>query len=152
MTYQILGIVLSTHSSCYDSQCRMHRYVLLEVRKPTHVFGNLRHIFVPHLSHVSQHSENDKPGHEAGQAVDSAGNQGVSATQHRSHQGIGICWGGQCAAGRGQWLSCTAAAVWGMQWKEQGVHYWNQATTKQLLVVCPKEELQTGCNVSLAQD
>lgn len=49
--------------------------------KPTSVFGNLWDIFIPHLSHVPQHGEDDKPRHKAGQAVHGAGDQSISATE-----------------------------------------------------------------------
>lgn len=52
---------------------------------PTGIFGDLRNIFIPHLSHVSQHSENDKPGHKTGHTVHGAGNQSISATQDLTH-------------------------------------------------------------------
>lgn len=48
---------------------------------PTCVFGNLWDIFIPHLSHVPQHGEDDKPRHKAGQAVHGAGDQSISATE-----------------------------------------------------------------------
>lgn len=53
--------------------------------KPTCVFGNLGYIFIPHLSHVAQHSENDKSRHKTSHAVHGAGDQSISATQDLTH-------------------------------------------------------------------
>lgn len=47
-------------------------------RWPTGVLGHGAHILLPHLSHVSQHGEDDEAGQEAGQTVHRAGDQRVS--------------------------------------------------------------------------
>lgn len=48
---------------------------------PTRVFGHLGHVFVPHLSHVAKHREDDKARDEARHAVHHTGHQGISAAE-----------------------------------------------------------------------
>lgn len=47
-------------------------------RDPTCIFGHLGHLFIPHLSHVAKHREDDKARDEARHAVYHTGHQGVS--------------------------------------------------------------------------
>ncbi len=59
----------------------MHRMVYLGsffMCCPTSIFGHSIHILLPHLGHVAQHSEDDKAGQKASQAVHRAGDQSIS--------------------------------------------------------------------------
>lgn len=53
-----------------------------KTRGPTCIFGHLRHIFVPHLSHIPQHCEDDKSWNEARHAIHHTGHQGVSGAEN----------------------------------------------------------------------
>lgn len=48
------------------------------VQCPTSILGHSIHILLPHLSHVSQHSKDDKARQKAGQTVHRAGEQRIS--------------------------------------------------------------------------
>lgn len=48
---------------------------------PTSILGHSGYILLPHLSHVAQHSEDDKARQEASQTVHRAGDQSVSVVE-----------------------------------------------------------------------
>lgn len=44
----------------------------------TFILGHILHLHLPHLRHVAQHGEDDKPRQEAGHAVHKAGHDGIT--------------------------------------------------------------------------
>ena len=59
----------------------------------TLVPGHIRHVHVPHLSHVAQHGEYDEAWHQACQAVHQAGHYGVTgagSTRSLHHTSVNI--------------------------------------------------------------
>lgn len=47
----------------------------------TFILGNVLNLHLSHLCHVAQHREDNKPRHEAGQAVHQAGHNGITVEE-----------------------------------------------------------------------
>lgn len=65
-----------------------HPLCVVFVCCPTSILGHSIYILLPHLSHVAQHSEDDKARQEASQTVYRAGDQSISGMKER--RGLGI--------------------------------------------------------------